>query len=358
MCWREGKVQAAMRRALQYSLLSGLFAMGSVCGAAEPAMSSADGRQSAQIREWLARLHRAAQTLSFEGNFVAASGGQTASLRIARIADGRERYERIEALDGEERISYRHNDLMQTVWPASRTVWIEHRHESSVFPMLINLADGRILDFYRAVPLATDRVAGHVAEVFRLDPRDGYRYGWRLWVEKHAGLLLRAEVISANGRVLAWSRFSQVDIDTRLAPESMRLSQTQTDGFRVVRSQALPADLAQEAWQLTELPPGFRLVRALRRELSPDSGSSLVGATTPQKPTVLQAIYSDGVAVVSVFVEPFEARRAARQERSLAFGATHTLSRRLGDWWITVVGDVPPVTLRWFVSRSRQKEQD
>ena len=30
-------------------------------------------------------------------------------------------------------------------------------------------------------------------------------------------------------------------------------------------------------------------------------------------------------------------------------GATQTLMQQQGDWWITVVGDVPPATLRTFV---------
>ena len=29
-------------------------------------------------------------------------------------------------------------------------------------------------------------------------------------------------------------------------------------------------------------------------------------------------------------------------------GATQTLMKQHGDWWVTVVGDVPPATLRMF----------
>ena len=33
---------------------------------------------------------------------------------------------------------------------------------------------------------------------------------------------------------------------------------------------------------------------------------------------------------------------------SATVGATNTLARRHGDWWVTVVGDVPMPTLRLF----------
>ena len=56
---------------------------------------------------------------------------------------------------------------------------------------------------------------------------------------------------------------------------------------------------------------------------------------------VLQAVFSDGLTHVSLFVEPFD---RARHTRALLtqVGATHTLMQPHGDdWWVTVMGDVP-----------------
>jgi sigma-E factor negative regulatory protein RseB len=65
----------------------------------------------------------------------------------------------------------------------------------------------------------------------------------------------------------------------------------------------------------------------------------------------VQWTFSDGLASVSLFVEPYDAQRQPR-EVVLALGATHTLTRRLaskdGDWWLTAVGEVPPQTLDAF----------
>jgi sigma-E factor negative regulatory protein RseB len=63
----------------------------------------------------------------------------------------------------------------------------------------------------------------------------------------------------------------------------------------------------------------------------------------------LQTIFSDGLTHVSVFIEPFRAERHARPIHT-AIGATHTLMRRQGDWWITVMGDVPLSTLKKFAA--------
>jgi len=70
---------------------------------------------------------------------------------------------------------------------------------------------------------------------------------------------------------------------------------------------------------------------------------------TPAGAQAMQTIYSDGLTYVSVFIEPFNPERHTRSMQR-AIGATQTLMRRQGDWWFTVVGDVPAATLKAFAS--------
>ncbi|TNF54983.1 MAG: transcriptional regulator, partial [Burkholderiales bacterium] len=37
-----------------------------------------------------------------------------------------------------------------------------------------------------------------------------------------------------------------------------------------------------------------------------------------------------------------------QQENSMVSGATHSLSRKMGDHWVTVMGEVPQATLEQF----------
>ena len=62
----------------------------------------------------------------------------------------------------------------------------------------------------------------------------------------------------------------------------------------------------------------------------------------------MQAVFSDGLARVSLFIE---ATDPARQRQALLthLGATHTLMKpRDSQWWVTVMGDVPAATLKAF----------
>jgi len=71
----------------------------------------------------------------------------------------------------------------------------------------------------------------------------------------------------------------------------------------------------------------------------------------------VHCVYTDGIASVSLFLEPGDAAQAAsRPQGSYSAGATQSLRVRLADGWLTAVGEVPQATLRAFaqaLERSR-----
>lgn len=295
-----------------------------------------------EVRAWLLRIHEAASKRNFQGTFVVSGGGSVSSARIAHYYEGRNQFERIETLDGQARHVFRHNDVVHTVWPASRVAVIEQSQSLMSFPGLLQAGDDRIVDHYDVRMQGLDRVAGHDANVLLVKPKDSLRFGYRLWAEKASGLLLRADVLGEHGEVLETSAFSEVTIGTRPQPETVLQPMKRLDGYRVVRPVLVPTQLEGEGWSLHDAAPGFRLVSCVRRPME-----SLPGEAEADGPPVLQVIYADGLTYVSIFIEPFNAQRHTRQMMA-SVGATQTLMRRQGDWWITAVGDVPVTTLKMF----------
>ena len=302
-----------------------------------------------QIRAWLTRIHEAANTRNFQGTFVVTGGGAVASARIAHFWEGSSQFERIESLDGQARHVLRHNDLVQTVWPGKRVVMIELRDRLSSFPALFQAGDDRINEFYDVYRQEADRVAGHEANVLWVEPKDAHRYGYRLWSEKGSGLLLRADVLGEKGEVLETSAFSDVVIGVKAQPDMVLHAMKKRDGYRVIRPVLAPTSLEAEGWSLREGAPGFRQVSCVKRPLDNFTAEKDAG-TTP----MLQAIYSDGLTHVSVFVEPFNPNQHTRAIVA-SVGATQTLMQRHNEWWITVVGDVPSATLRKFANGLERK---
>ena len=72
----------------------------------------------------------------------------------------------------------------------------------------------------------------------------------------------------------------------------------------------------------------------------------------------MQWIFSDGLATVSLFLENFDRQRHIH-ENLQSLGATQSLSRHLtdkgGDWWLTVLGEVPAQTLQAFAQSLERK---
>lgn len=333
-----------LRRVVSVLALAGAaWAMASSAHAQASAAAGEGPAQAREVRAWLIRIHEAASHRNFQGTFVVSGGGAMSSARIAHFCEGPNQFERSESLDGHARHVYRHNDVVTTLWPASKVAIVEKRTLIAQFPALLQAGDDRIADFYEVRAQGMERVAGHEANVLIVKPRDGYRYGYRLWADQASGLLMRADVLGERNEVLESSAFSDVVIGVRSQPETVLFPMKRLDGYRVVRPTLTPTLLATEGWAMRQPVPGFRLVSCVKRPLG-DVGPAEGGVIDQQ---AVQAIYADGLTYVSVFIEPFNAQRHTRPMLT-SVGPTQTLMQQQGEWWVTVLGDVPPATLRLF----------
>lgn len=311
---------------------------------AEPAGAATDARV------WLKRIQDSTYRRSFTGTFVVSSGGAMSSARISHYCNGQSQIERVDALDGQLRSVFRHDDVVHTLWPASRQAVVEQREPLRGFPALAGGTGPQGALAYEAVPERVDRVAGYEAQVLLLKSRDDLRFSQRLWSERSTGLLLRADTLGAQGEVIESSAFSELVLGARLQPALLMQEMNRLQGYRVLRPVTIRTDLAREGWVLREAVPGFMSLSCVKRPLEPSATR-----VPEQGGFQLQAIYSDGLTHVSVFIEPGEAGNG-RHEGLSTLGATSSLSARQGEWWITVVGDVPATTLQRFAASIERRK--
>jgi sigma-E factor negative regulatory protein RseB len=292
--------------------------------------------------EWLRRMHEASRMRTYVGTFVvSAATGNLSSSRIWHVADGDVLMERIEALSGAPRSTFRRNDHVMTFFPEEKVVKSEKRENLDFFPNLPGAPDSAIGDFYDARTLGKGRVAGFDADVLQLAPRDGLRFGYRVWSERRSGLVVALQTIDGDDRVVEQSAFSELQFDAPVKTHALAQMMGNTAGYRIEKSALERTTAAAEGWSLREPVPGFKPVNCYRRALD--------GESKPER--TMQWTFTDGLASVSLFIGPYDAQRQPR-EALMALGATYTLTRRLsdkgGDWWLTVVGEVPPQTLQAF----------
>lgn len=309
-------------------LLTGVLAA-APAAAREPAPAAV-----VDFSSWLERLRQASTQRNYEGTVVHQAAGQLSSARVSHFNNGSEHVERLDALDGRARQVYRRNESVQTLWPDARVAIIEQRDAGDQASVLWRAApSARAQMNYEMQVLGQGRVAGHDAVIVMLTPRDALRFAQRLWTERSSGLLLRTEVLASDGGVLESATFTDLQLDIRAPAQAM----VAPDNYRIVKPQQAPTTLEAQGWVLAEVA-GFVPVRCVKRVAHPDARGA--------KQEMVQAVFSDGLTQVSVFIEAF----SAQVHRPLAggMGATQTLSQRRGPWWITILGDVPAPTLGQF----------
>jgi len=281
---------------------------------------------------WLQAIQNAARQQNFSGTIVYQRGDEVHASRVVQSFDGVETRERVLTLDGQQREFIRHGDEVQCLYPKLHRVVVEHGGVRA-FPAFAEPLAADILAHYELRREGVERVAGSMCEVVELVPRDKLRYGYRLWVEPTSGLLFKAQTLNERGSVLEQIAFTDVHVGEPIDPAQLKPSWS-TAGWTVDRQQSEATELRQQGWSVTP-PSGFhRLVEVVRH---------LVGAGDPAPRSALQAVYSDGLATVSVFIEPGAPMLAERDE-SQRRGPVTAFSRQVGDARVTVVGEVPPST--------------
>ncbi len=180
-----------------------------------------------------------------------------------------------------------------------------------------------------------DRVAGHDCRWVGLVPRDQLRYGRRFCAEVGSGFPLRAQTLNEKGDAVESFAFTQLQIGAAFTRDQVRSRYADTSRvqkWKVERSGFNPpaATPADTGWVLTNPLAGFRKIMEGKRSIG-------------SRGTVSQIVFSDGLAAVSVFIEPAQRPHTAQ---SLSHqGAVNIYTRPHGNHVVTVLGEAPAATI-------------
>lgn len=316
--------------------LSRWLPMLALAAASLPALAQERLRADTQQRtplQWVEAIQRAAVRVNYSGTIVYQAGGEMRTSRITHLYDGTRSQERVQTLDGKPREYLRlrteNNDEVHCLIPESRRVVIEHRALDEPFPGLIGVPAAAILKLYQVEAGGIERVAGVECQVLTFTPRDALRYGYRLCVDRASGLMLKSQTLGEERAVLEQVAFTDVRIGERIDRSRLKPAWP-IDGWSVERSDYRSVDLARAGWKVPT-PDGFRRTREISRRIGTRDA--------------IQVVFSDGLATVSVFIEPGAAASSTSDDVQL-LGPTAAYSRRVGEALVTVVGEVPPAAVQ------------
>lgn len=352
-----------MRFSPLFSNLAGVFiacaAINSISGEVSGAVIATPPAATRSVNDWLLRMHEASKQRAYTGTFVVTVGADMASARIWHVCDGDQQMERVETLTGAPRSIFRRNNEVVTFFPETKVARTEQRESLGLFPNFLKSNNQAIADFYSLKVLEAGRVAGFETDVVQLSAKDQYRHSYRIWTERKSGLAVKLQTLDAMGRVLEQAAFSELVLDAPVKMERLAHMMGNTAGHKLERVELSKTTALAQGWVLTRGGvPGFSAMGCYKRSVQSVAAPAVsngASAGEADSGNTMQWIFSDGLATVSLFVEVYDRKRHG-QEGVMALGATHTLTKHVGDWWLTAVGEVPVLTLKTFAQQLERKK--
>lgn len=294
---------------------------------------------SSAAEAWLDKMMHASRTLNYDGVFVYQSGTKMQSMRIIHRAGEQGERERLVALSGSPREVIRDNGHVTCIIPDTHSVVVAKSRSQSLLPTSISVPTEALARYYTLSAEKGQRVAGYRTELIVVKPRDRYRYGYRLSLERDTGFLLKSAVVNADGATIEQMVYTNVSFpetipDALLKPSISGEGYTwySAEGPTGSRGRESASDEDQSKWHVAWLPEGFVLSA---RDNDPIPTSRM---------PVEQFVYSDGVASLSVFVERLESHADALRGAS-KMGAMNAYGRVIDGFQVTVFGELPARTV-------------
>jgi sigma-E factor negative regulatory protein RseB len=269
----------------------------------------------------LQRMADAARRLPYEGQFYLAHGDLSRAMRVVNTPSAAGKSSLLVFMDGPPQEVRCERGGSVSITSEGHTRRLERRMNSRYFPDLLP-ADAAALAAWYTVRLGNpDRVADLPCQDVHLQPRDHYRWGYVLCAEKNSYLPLRVEMRNDAGKSLLKYAFTQVSINRPITVQALpRAALAASEG---------PVPAADAPILVRQLPPGFVRVAAVKR-------------TLPNRPGEVEHwVFSDGLTYISLFLEHATQPVEQPVKGESGKGMINLLTRQVGNWRVTVLGDAP-----------------
>ena len=291
------------------------------------------------ISEIVSGMSTADDHYNYEGTFVLRKSDKMITMHVVHGVDDRGVWESMESLNGEARKIVRFNNEVMSIYPGRKLVTVSQMGDKpGLHPILPENLD-KLGNYYTIVQLGDDRIAGRQTSVLNLQPRDEYRYGYRYWLDDDTGVLLKCDLLDENDDIVEQMMYTSFRNHAEVPRSAFNVPEL--EGYtrkELKKDKGKPASLG---WRVSNLPNGFMLTQSTSRDSGEDQSFHLM--------------YSDGLASVSVFIEPGD-NSPHYLEGASTMGALNAYGKRINSVQVTVMGEVPEATVA-RIANSIEREQ-
>ena len=295
------------------AIVAAIFVHGSIF--AEPMSSGYD---------LVTGMTNASKSHSYAGLVTYEYRGNLRSIKVAHIVRDGKTYERIQHMDGPESEVVRRGDDTDCMRAAE--LLLGGRPLKSDDDNYAHLRD--LYDFHIR---GDGRIAGRPVSVVHVIPKDRFRYGYIVAIDKQSGLMLQSVLMNHDSKPMERFQFIDVAIGARANNVEWLPSLMTSGGAEEPDCQQDNTPPSPSAWESRWRPPGF--VLSSSSPVDPDGRESMM--------------YTDGLAVFSVFIDASESSQSLPSVEANV-GATVIVLRKAKfnnrQYAVTVVGEIPRST--------------
>lgn len=293
-------------------------------------------------RALLQRVETAIETLNYEGTFVHIVDEKVDTMYVVHRYEDGAATERLVSLDGPRREIIRNQDKVTCIFADEKSVLVERRKQDGPLRAAIPRDSEQLDDHYSFKLLKPADKLGRKASVLAIVPEDDLRYGYKLWIDRQTGMLLKSQVVDMYGKVLEQLIFVSMELPESIPADRLEpsIAAEDFDWYETGEEAGSPGTERATGWKAASLPAGFELTAA--------STGVLAGGDTPTE----HLVFSDGMVSVSVFIDRADAESVAPEGPS-RMGASNAYTRRVGKHMVTAMGEVPLTTVRMIAESVR-----
>lgn len=322
-------IRTALRKC-RFGLVPFLFSV--VYILSSPSLAAVAMGEVDTVDKLLKKLSHAIRQENYRGLFTYEHGGTLDTMEIVHAVQNGAELERLQHLNGPPREFIRRG---RPVDCATVSGHLLRGALLSIGNMAISLDQN-----YHFYLRGDDRIAGRNAHVLQVVPKDGYRYGLTIAIDKISGLPLKSLVMTNTQKVLERFQFIELEIGKTIDPQALRPS---LDKYYEVnhdkRENCEPRSIMQAQWRAVWVPHGFV---PTHYSYAKREGHMLN--------------YTDGLASFSVFVKPLIPGDVVKQgvaQRGATVALMSGLSLENRPVEVTVVGEIPAVAARRVAASMR-----
>jgi sigma-E factor negative regulatory protein RseB len=276
--------------------------------------------------KWLDKMSHSLQEISYEGVVTLQRGSDMRVMRVSHTVGEDGSSEVLTELTGKGARVERTEHPLNCLHPGMKLLRASTPDDCGIAAEYrLHVADG-------------DRIAGRNAVRIIIEPKDIYRFGYVMSLDRDTGLLLKTQTMTSAHKTLETMQFAHLTYKDSV-PAASEAGVTHRARHSGSGTKAT-AEGVDRAWKVGWLPSGFTAT---------DSTLGTSGRRT----------YTDGLAVFSIFLENFD-QKIQPGEGAVNQGGTTTYTRGMRlegrPVLVTVIGEVPLNTARMVADSVRWVE--